>query len=221
MSPRARQARLEHLSRKNEAVIVSDRSFFSRFPDRRHRIRLASAHEAEIHDLMCGHGAATERNQITGEVKGRELALAKSRVGEEGPVSPFSLKFVKLGEDEDGDDVGACIVVPDLEGEPVVANAANWKRKEPRTVRAFRSAFHEALEQFGELRAVMGDGPTVRMVALHRVRDAFRRFYATGEDEEKAKGAVRVAWHRALQEGSQRGIALTGAWGGEEWGWMP
>lgn len=181
-------------------------------------LRGASAWRAGADTVLS---VLAERNQITGEVKSRELALAKSRVGEEGPVSPFALRFVKLGEDEDGDDIGACIVIPDLSGEPVVASASNWKRKEPRTVRAFRSAFHEALEQFGEMRPVMGDGPSVRMVALHRVREAFRRFYATGEDEEKAKGAIRVAWHRALQESDQRGIAVTGTWGGEEWGWAP
>lgn len=179
-------------------------------------LRGASAWRAGADTVLS---VLAERNQITGEVKSRELALAKSRVGEEGPVSPFTLRFVRLGEDEDGDDVGACIVIPDPSGEPVVANSANWKRKEPRTVRAFRSAFHEALERFGELRPVMGDGPSVRMVMLHRVRDAFRRFYATGEAKEKADDALRMAWKRAFRQAEEGALIRSANWGGEEWIW--
>jgi hypothetical protein len=53
-----------------------------------------------------------ERNEITGKVSSRELALAKARDGIEGPISPFTLTFVPLGTDPDGDDFGTCIVEP-------------------------------------------------------------------------------------------------------------
>jgi hypothetical protein len=53
-----------------------------------------------------------DRNDLTGEISGRELALAKARDGIEGPIAPFELAFAKLGVDEDGEDFGTLIVKP-------------------------------------------------------------------------------------------------------------
>ena len=38
-----------------------------------------------------------DRKELTGEVTGRELAVAKARDGIEGPIAPFALTFVSLG----------------------------------------------------------------------------------------------------------------------------
>jgi AAA domain len=56
------------------------------------------------------------RNELTGEISGRELALSKARDGIEGPIAPFELPFRKLGLDEYGDEFGTCIVVPNEGG---------------------------------------------------------------------------------------------------------
>ena len=53
-----------------------------------------------------------ERNQLTGMVSEHKLWLAKSRVGEEGPVGDFNLRTMLLGVDEDGDELTSCYVVP-------------------------------------------------------------------------------------------------------------
>jgi hypothetical protein len=53
-----------------------------------------------------------ERNELTGKVSGRELALAKSRDGIEGPIAPFDLTFAELGTDDDGDPFGTLVVTP-------------------------------------------------------------------------------------------------------------
>jgi hypothetical protein len=58
-----------------------------------------------------------DRKELTGEISGRELALAKARDGIEGRIAPFDLPFAKLGVDEDGEEFGTCIVVPS-EGSP-------------------------------------------------------------------------------------------------------
>ena len=50
------------------------------------------------------------RSETTGEVSNRRIALAKSRVGEEGPISGFTLEEMKLGVDEDLEDYGSCYV---------------------------------------------------------------------------------------------------------------
>jgi hypothetical protein len=57
-----------------------------------------------------------DRKELTGEVAGRELALAKARDGIEGPIATFALSFVHLGSDEAGEPFGTCVVVPSADG---------------------------------------------------------------------------------------------------------
>ena len=70
-----------------------------------------------------------ERNHLTGIVSEHKLWLAKSRVGEEGPVGDFSLRTMLLGVDEDGDELTSCYVVPEVARKPSVA-----ERKEAEAV---------------------------------------------------------------------------------------
>jgi hypothetical protein len=51
-----------------------------------------------------------DRNQLTGVVSDHRLWLAKSRVGEEGPIGGFDLKRLAITVDEDGDEVSSCYV---------------------------------------------------------------------------------------------------------------
>ena len=62
-----------------------------------------------------------DRNQLTGVVSGHSLWLAKSRVGEEGPVGAFGLRTMLLGVDEDGDELTSCYVVPEVTAKQTVA----------------------------------------------------------------------------------------------------
>jgi len=62
-----------------------------------------------------------DRNQLTGVVSGHSLWLAKSRVGEEGPVGAFGLRTMLLGLDEDGDELTSCYVVPEVAAKQTVA----------------------------------------------------------------------------------------------------
>jgi hypothetical protein len=70
-----------------------------------------------------------ERNHLTGVVSEHKLWLAKSRVGEEGPVGDFALRTMLLGVDEDGDELTSCYVVPEVARKPSVA-----ERKEAEAV---------------------------------------------------------------------------------------
>jgi RecA-family ATPase len=72
-----------------------------------------------------------DRNEVTGKVSNRELALAKSRDFEEGAIAPFELRFVRLGTDDDGDDFGSCYVEPLLDRAPIIAG----ERRRPRKTR--------------------------------------------------------------------------------------
>ena len=57
-------------------------------------------------------GALADIDPLSGRASNRELVCAKARDGEQGPISPFELKFVELGIDEDGEVYGSCCVVP-------------------------------------------------------------------------------------------------------------
>ena len=159
-----------------------------------------------------------DRNQVTGEVSTRSLNLAKTRYGEEGPIAAFSLRFVELGTDEDGDPFGACVIDPALD------QPAPKMRKPPRkeslgTV-ALNDAFAEVLLSHGRNVRVRGDGSTVMAVTVDEIRPEFRRRYATGEpiETKQAANTVNQALKRALAACPKHGFH-TASWGGEEWLW--
>lgn len=157
-----------------------------------------------------------ERNQATGEVGRRSLALAKSRYGEEGPVAEFALRFVELGVDEDNEPFGACVVDPVLN---VEAAPRERPQRDPLPIVALKGAFDEVLLSHGREVQVRGNGPSVRAVTVNELRAEFRRRYATGEiEDEKVQNKVRQALKRALDACPKHGF-YTASWDGEEWLW--
>jgi hypothetical protein len=139
-----------------------------------------------------------DRDDVSGDVKNRRLALAKARDGIEGPIAPFDLEWVALDVEHAGKPFGTCIIKPMLD-KPVLADRAVTAATVGRRDRMFREAFAEALLAFGVERIVMGDGPKLRAVRMDDVRAEFRRRYATGEDEAKGRSdALRKAFKRAL-----------------------
>lgn len=158
-----------------------------------------------------------ERNQVTGEVKGRSLNKAKLRDGEEGRVGGLSLRFVELGTDDDGDPFGACVVEPDLEA---TATPAPRQKKEPLPRLVFREAFHEVMISHGREVRVRGNGPLVRAITLEELRPEFYRRYPTGDaDKKRAEQRLRQGIVRAIEGLPGTGI-LTAKWGDETWFWL-
>ena len=140
-----------------------------------------------------------DRDDTTGEVKNRRLALAKSRDGAEGPIGRFAFRPVEIGIDSDGETFGTLVVEPIL-GRPIPERSIR-AGKENRGVRAFREAFAEAIDTNGVQFAVLNDGPLVRAVRVQDVRAQFGRRYASGEGSEEGRSdAVRVAFKRALHQ---------------------
>lgn len=162
-----------------------------------------------------------QRDEVN-KVTKRELSLFKSRVGEEGPIAPFELQYVRVGDDEDGDPIGTCIVVPGQPSELAISVArAPKENPDNLAVTAFKKAFNDAMVAFGEDRSVQGDGPLVRMVKLSHVRDAFDRFYVADVSDEKGRAsAVRTARNRARKDVLANRTYESGAWGGDEWIWQ-
>lgn len=171
-------------------------------------LRGASAWRAGADTVLS---VIAERDQLTGDVQRRALALAKSRVTDEGPISDFKLTFMKLGEDEDGDDVGACHI-------ELVAAAAAGQRGELNTgektlVKAFEATFDQAVT------VGLPDGPRVRAVRLDVVRAEFGKWYPTGETDRNARAdAVRKAFKRAVTRSAKCRLVV-GLIGADEYVW--
>jgi hypothetical protein len=134
---------------------------------------------------------------LTGRVSNRGLAIAKARDGEQGPVAPFRLDYVKLGVDEDGDEFGTRVVRADPErGQQDVAG-----NQAPKGIRIFDSAARKALGEHSEDVQLYKDSPKGRAVELRHVRAEFCRLYVTGETDSKlAAGTSERAWRRVLEK---------------------
>ena len=152
-----------------------------------------------------------ERNETTGTVTNRRLALAKSRTREEGPISGFDLRVVPLGIDEDGEVFDSCIVVPNT------GSGATFRTKNPvASHRDFLAAYDAAIRDHGVDFPATSQRSAGRAVKLVAVRAEFdRRRYKDGLDLTKQRDAARKAFGSALN-------ALTGefvAWNdhGHEW----
>ena len=88
-------------------------------------LRGASAWRAGSDSVLS---ITADRNQLTGLVTDHSLWLAKSRVGEEGPVGAFALRVMLLGHDEDGDEMTSCYVVPSVVQRVTVAERREYEQ---------------------------------------------------------------------------------------------
>ncbi|MCQ1550281.1 MAG: AAA family ATPase [Candidatus Accumulibacter phosphatis] len=59
------------------------------------------------------HAALDAAIEVTRTDDRREWRIAKAKDGEDGEAHPFQLDVVQIGEDEDGDPVTSCVVVPE------------------------------------------------------------------------------------------------------------
>jgi AAA domain len=157
-----------------------------------------------------------DRDDRTGKVSGRELALAKARDGLEGPIAAFSLKTHELGLDEDGDPFGSLVVIPGEDG-PSVARSKRPK-SENRSVLALREAVTEATDAVGKDIRVRSDGPVVRAVDVQDVRPEFYRRYITAEDDPKKAADARQKAFRRLLDKLPSDFAVA-TQDGREWLW--
>ncbi|MCA1474766.1 MULTISPECIES: AAA family ATPase [unclassified Bradyrhizobium] len=157
-----------------------------------------------------------DRDDRTGKVSGRELALAKARDGLEGPIAPFELKPHDLGIDDDGEPFGSLVVVPGLAGQSAIR--VKPPKAEAKSKRVFREAVAEAIAGTGRDIRVLHDGPMVRATEVENVRTQFYRRYVTGEAEPgKVTDARQKAFKRLLND-LPDGISAS-TQDGAEWLW--
>lgn len=158
-------------------------------------------------------GALADLDPLTGVASNRELVCAKARDGEQGPISPFELKFVELGIDQHGDIYGSCCVVPS-EGAP-----SRFDKTKSKSARAIENAITEALDGMGKIITPRAGMVPVRAVKVTDVRKEFDRRYVVDEvDPTKAADAKRKAFKRALDHLSPMHFGV-GAAEGTDWIW--
>jgi hypothetical protein len=157
---------------------------------------------------------AVSRDEATNDVVAK---LEWLRDGAEGDVIAGRLELIELDLDEDGEPITSCVIVPaDVEPQE---RSTKPKKSEPRSVKAFRAAFTEALDTHGQPICVRGDGPVVRAVDLSHVRRQFELRWATGErDPDKQADARRKAFKRLTDKTMPVDFA-TSVEGDVEWVW--
>jgi len=155
-----------------------------------------------------------------GEVSRRWIALTKSRREITGWQCDFQLVEQRVGVDADGMDVRSAYVQPS-EGTISRANrvskaCSSGGRSKAQT--AFRSAFRDAMGEFGRSEREDGSGVKVQAVDLKDVREKFAGYYKPkSSDSEKRVDAARNAFNRALKEVVRSGEVQQGHWGGVDW----
>jgi hypothetical protein len=175
-------------------------------------LRGASAYKGGTDVILA---VLADIDDTTGVASNRRLALAKTRDDEPGPIAPFDLPFVKLGEHKNGKPFGSCYVKPRLD--QAFTNKAKSK-KEPESLTTFRQSFAEMT--LTSIRA-HGDGPEVNAAKISDVRAEFSRRWPTGEDADPKKraDAIRNAFKRGLKEARAHDFA-TDYQSDIEWIWL-
>jgi AAA domain/Bifunctional DNA primase/polymerase, N-terminal len=134
----------------------------------------------------------------TGNVSNRQLAIAKDRDGAQGPLTAFTLKPIDLGVDDSGRPWGSLVAVAGISaGKP----ASDW----PPSLSVFRQALQTALADGAFEAQPFADGPTLRVVFLHLVRDEFAKITHVDSDNEKGRQeAIRKQFTRRLADAQSK-----------------
>lgn len=151
-----------------------------------------------------------DRNEQTGEVTRRRIAIAKSRTRDEGPIGDFALRFQALGTDDFGEEFGACYVEP--LGSAKGASPAKPRRL-PASATIALGALNKAIEEAGEAPPTSHHIPHgVRAVTV----DVWRRYAVQMGISESGDSATYKAFTRA--KSALVADKRIGLW--EPWAWL-
>jgi len=158
-------------------------------------LRGASAWRAGCDTVLS---VLADRDQTTGACSNRRIALTKSRVGEEGWAAPFELRFVALGEDEDGEEYGACYVEQGRNDGDTSIISKPKEKGPPRAAKVYLDAFAIVIGAKGRKLSPFGsEGAEVVAIDREDIRAEFDPSWPTdGDTPEKRKDARRKAFDR-------------------------
>jgi hypothetical protein len=154
---------------------------------------------------------------VNGTVSNTCMAVRKLRGGATGAVTPFDLREVDIG-----DGATTCIIEWKADREPQSKMKGTSNKNPWQSLKVFRSSVETALAENGKLTQPFGnDGPKVRSVPLHFVRNEFVAGYpADGETEEQKQDAKRKAFKRNLESARNKNLVCFRDIGGTDHIWL-
>jgi hypothetical protein len=142
----------------------------------------------------------------TGAVSDRQLAIAKDRDGSQGPLTPFTLKWVEIGVDDSGNPWGTMVAAAEVSS---VKPASHW----PLGLVVFRQALLNALIDSGFEDRPFADGPAMKVVDIKWVKNEFAKVcHVDSETEKGRQEALRKQFTRKLNDAQRRklvGVRVT------------
>jgi hypothetical protein len=148
----------------------------------------------------------------SGEVTAPRLCIRKRRSGPAGVEHPFTVKSVRLGQDEDGDEVTSlaiefsAAVAPSADDE-----AGKWSP----SLRLLRKILMTLLATAGEQIQPYADGRTVLAVKAQFVRSEFFKQHSADQDDTKRK-----AFDRAVSRAQSNELIGVREVSGTKWLWL-
>jgi hypothetical protein len=141
-----------------------------------------------------------------GVVSDLRIAVRKHRGGATGAETPFTLRRVDRGVDEDGDPITTCVI----EWSPVTIAAPRQSAKGkdwPKSTLRFRSALVTTLQPHGTYRQPQPNDATVFAVELDRVRaDYNKRCPIEAGDRDKQLNNRRQQFKRSMDTAESKGL---------------
>ena len=139
-------------------------------------------------------GVLADIDPLSGETSNREFVCTKARDGEQGPISPFELLWIKLGVDADKDPYGSMYVDP-TEGQ------SRFDKASGKGHRALTDAINELMDGCSEIITPRANMPPVKAVRVVDLRVEFDRRYVTDEADPKvAATRKRMAFRKSLDK---------------------
>jgi len=170
--------------------------------------RGTSAKEAAADVVM----ALLAEKTLSGEVKAPRLCIRKRRGGPAGVEHPFTVKSVRLGEDEDGEEVTSLAIdfsaaVPP----PADDEAGKWSP----SLRLLRKILMTLLATAGEQIQPYADGPTVLAVRAEFIRNEFLK-----QHPAEVADTRRKAFDRAVTRAQGDDLIGVREVSGTKWLWL-
>src|ERR1700730_11607720 len=148
-------------------------------------------------ERMRGHGALLGAMDTTiSVVKAdtvRTATVIKANDSEEGESVAFTLESVPIGQDGEGNQTTAPVVVPAENASPPNKKVNRWSHG----LAVFREAALNASLEHGRDHRPAGDGPVVKACLVSDVRTEHKRLYVHNGEGDRSE-AERKAWSRAL-----------------------
>jgi KaiC/GvpD/RAD55 family RecA-like ATPase len=173
-----------------------------------HRPKDAESEDPRGHSSLRGNIDTLIIVDIVGDTK--RMRVKKQKDGEDGLTETFKLKVVELGEDEDGEAVTSCILVPaDVDANDLPLDAQP-RRRIPESAKAALRTLDETCEAFGFAPPTDIPATEINLLKVGKVvrfetwRD--KCISAAGTSRDNKRDTEKRAFNRAKEKLQDLGI---------------